>query len=119
MPARYRAQMAAVLARWPPGLCRVVFVDRYLQPNQARNLATRYARHPWLAFVENDSFVTPGWLESLLETCRAYPHGCLATAEVFEGPVENRLSHVDVAVTHLRVRQEGGRLVREFVRDES
>src|SRR4051794_38652173 len=67
-PARYRAQVAAVIARWRQVSCRVVFVGHYLQPNQARNLAARYARHPWLAFVENDSFVTAGWLEALLET---------------------------------------------------
>lgn len=39
--------------------------DRYLTPNQARNLGVQHVHTPYVVFVDNDVFVTDGWLESL------------------------------------------------------
>ncbi len=45
---------------------RYVRHERFLYPNQARNLGTRHARGKYLVFVDNDIFVEPGWLASLV-----------------------------------------------------
>ncbi len=44
--------------------------ERYLAPNQARNLALAHANTPFVAFVDNDLFVQPGWLEALVRCAR-------------------------------------------------
>src|SRR5262249_3825812 len=43
-----------------------IHTDRYLSPNQARNLALRHVKSKYVVFVENDVLVTPGWLEALV-----------------------------------------------------
>src|ERR1700704_2027363 len=40
--------------------------DRYLTPNQARNLALRQVRTKYVVSLDNDVLVTPGWLDSLV-----------------------------------------------------
>jgi hypothetical protein len=44
----------------------VVRRGRFLAGNEARNLGADGARTEWLAFVENDSVLSVGWLERLL-----------------------------------------------------
>lgn len=41
--------------------------ESFLTPNQARNLALPHVRTPYVAFVDNDVLVTPGWLSALVE----------------------------------------------------
>jgi len=41
--------------------------DRYLSPNEARNLALPYLESEFVAFVDNDLRFTPGWLERMVE----------------------------------------------------
>ena len=45
-------------------------VDEYLPPNRARNLALEHVTTPYVAFVDNDLFVSPGWLQALLACAR-------------------------------------------------
>ena len=40
--------------------------DRYLAPNQARNIGLSYVKTKYLVFVDNDVVFTPGWLEKLV-----------------------------------------------------
>lgn len=44
----------------------LVHSDKYLSPNQSRNLGMRHVKTPYVVFVDNDLFVTPGWLSTLL-----------------------------------------------------
>ncbi|HEX5386561.1 MAG TPA: glycosyltransferase [Gemmatimonadales bacterium] len=39
----------------------------YLAGNEARNIGLRYARTPYVAFIENDVLPEPGWLEALTD----------------------------------------------------
>jgi GT2 family glycosyltransferase len=41
--------------------------DRYLSPNQARNLSLEYVHSKYVVFVDNDIVTTPGWLEKLVD----------------------------------------------------
>jgi len=41
--------------------------DHLLTPNQARNLGLAYASTEWVAVLDNDAYVEPGWLERLLD----------------------------------------------------
>ena len=45
---------------------RLVRSDRYLAPNQARNIGLSYVKTKYLVFVDNDVVFTPGWLKKLV-----------------------------------------------------
>jgi len=51
---------------------RLLREQRYLCPNEARNLGLRHARTPYVAFLDNDALVTPGWLEKLVRCAERY-----------------------------------------------
>jgi GT2 family glycosyltransferase len=40
--------------------------EQFLTPNEARNLALRHARTPYVVFLDNDTLVSPGWLAHLV-----------------------------------------------------
>lgn len=65
--------------------------DHYLAPNEARNLAFRRVRTEFVAFLDNDAFLTPGWLPAL--EAAADQHGAVVVAPVYG------LSHGDLAKT--------------------
>ena len=44
----------------------LVRTDRYLSPNEARNLGLRYVNSKYVVFIDNDVLVSPGWLEALV-----------------------------------------------------
>jgi GT2 family glycosyltransferase len=54
--------------------------------NVARNTGAREARAELIAFLDDDVFVPPGWLDALVEGARRYPD-----AEAFGGPIRARL----------------------------
>lgn len=44
----------------------LVHRDRYLTPNQARNIGLSYVKTKYVVFVDNDVVFTPHWLEKLI-----------------------------------------------------
>jgi GT2 family glycosyltransferase len=44
---------------------QLIRTDRYLTPNQARNLALPHVTTPYVAFIDNDVIPERGWLEAL------------------------------------------------------
>jgi len=78
-------------------------VDEYLPPNRARNLALERVETPYAAFVDNDLFVRPGWLDALL-ACAEQTQAWAVAPLVTEGSA--RLSVVHIA---------GGDLVEDLV----
>ncbi len=46
---------------------RLISTERFLSPNEARNLAAAHVRTRYVAFVDNDVLVSPGWLEPLID----------------------------------------------------
>ncbi|MEO1132765.1 MAG: glycosyltransferase [Cyanobacteria bacterium J06639_1] len=66
-PASVRDFLAERSRRWQFESIRS---ERYLSPNQARNVGLARVTTPYVAFVNNDIEVTPGWLEALLDCAR-------------------------------------------------
>lgn len=62
-PARVRRRLRSLCQE--AGFERIE-TDRYLSPNQARNLALERVDTRYVVFVDNDAIVTPGWLEALV-----------------------------------------------------
>jgi GT2 family glycosyltransferase len=50
---------------------RVIRTNQYLPPNHARNLALPHIRTRYVVFIDNDVFVTPGWLSALIDCAEA------------------------------------------------
>lgn len=59
---------------------RLVSTERFVAPNVARNLAAALAGTKYVAFIDNDVVVSPGWLEPLVECAES-------TAAWIVGPV--------------------------------
>ncbi|MBD2312976.1 glycosyltransferase [Desertifilum sp. FACHB-1129] len=45
---------------------QLIRCDRYLSPNQSRNMGLREVKTKYLVFIDNDVVVTPGWLTRLV-----------------------------------------------------
>ncbi|MCA1812849.1 MAG: glycosyltransferase [Halobacteriales archaeon] len=66
--------------------------ERYLSPNEARNLGARGVRTEYIAFVDNDCLVQPGWLGPLLAAADA--SGASAAAPlILHGEPEHGIVH--------------------------
>lgn len=50
---------------------QLVSTERYMAANEARNLAVAAVHTRYVAFVDNDVLVSPGWLEALVECAEA------------------------------------------------
>lgn len=72
---------------------RLLRHDRYLTPNEARNLGAAEASSPYLVFLDNDAVVWPGWLEALV-ACADETHAWVVGPVVCIGPPGDDLIHV-------------------------
>lgn len=62
-PPRVRDRLQEEAGRYGFTLVRE---ERYLSPNQARNIGRAHVRTPYMVFIDNDVVVTPGWLAPLV-----------------------------------------------------
>jgi hypothetical protein len=78
--------------------------DRYLSPNEARNLALPHVNTPYVAFIDNNTVVAEGWLDALLACARetnaafvspVYCVGALSDGNIHVASGEGRLEMVD------------------------
>ncbi|MBW4517715.1 MAG: glycosyltransferase [Timaviella obliquedivisa GSE-PSE-MK23-08B] len=63
-PAKLRNYLQAEAAQKGFHLIRS---DRFLSPNQARNLGLNQVRSQYVVFVDNDVIFAPGWLQALID----------------------------------------------------
>lgn len=80
---------------------RLVRTDHYLSPNQARNLGLAYVKTKYVVFVDNDLFVTPGWLSRLVE-CAEETGAALVGPLYYEGDPADEIIHMaggDIEIT--------------------
>lgn len=46
---------------------KLIRTERYLSPNQARNLGLQEAKTKYAVFIDNDVVVSPGWLKAMVD----------------------------------------------------
>ena len=46
---------------------KLIRTEKYLTPNQARNIGLKYVKTKYVVFIDNDIHVAPGWLEKLVQ----------------------------------------------------
>ena len=49
---------------------RLISTEKYVSPNQARNIALNYVDTEYVVFINNDVLVTPNWLNDLMQCDR-------------------------------------------------
>ena len=94
---------------------RLIRTERYLSPNEARNLALRQAKTEFVVFVDNDVSVAPGWLQKLVE-CADETGAAVVGPLTCIGEPEHQVIHLaggDVEVVEERVDGRVQRRVRE------
>lgn len=71
----------------------LIRADRYLSPNQARNLSLAHVRTPYVCFIDNDLLVTDGWLDTLLD-CAEETGAWVVGPLYLEGDPADRIIHM-------------------------
>lgn len=71
----------------------LIRMERMMSPNQARNLGLQVASRPYVAFVDNDTLVSAGWLEALVRCARET--GATVVGPLYlQGPFEDDMVHM-------------------------
>ena len=65
--------------------------ERYLTPNEARNLGSQHVRTRYIVFIDNDAVPEPGWLEKLLECAEATGAWIVGPIYLIGEPEEERI----------------------------
>lgn len=86
----------------------LILMDRYLSPNQARNLGQRRTTTKYVVFLDNDSLVTDGWLEALVR-CAEETGAWVVGPLYLIGELKNQTIHMAGGVAHIR--EESGQRV--------
>jgi len=76
--------------------------DELLSPNRARNLGWRQALTPYVAFLDNDVIVSPGWLEQLVSCSEETGADVVAPLTCQREPVHSEIHQAggEFAVDH-------------------
>jgi GT2 family glycosyltransferase len=72
---------------------RLIRTERYLTPNEARNLALPHVKTRYVVFMDNDVFVEDGWLAPLVE-CAEETGAWVVGPLSFEGEPEEQRIHL-------------------------
>lgn len=91
------------------GRCEVLRTERWLTPNEARNLAFANVDTDYVAFIDNDVLVTPGWLEALLDCAEGTGAGICGPLQLI-GPLERGRIHIAGGIAHVQ-EHEGRRIL--------
>ena len=78
----------------------LVRVDRYLVPNEARNLGLSYVQTRYVVFIDNDAVPSPGWLGKLIE-CAETTGASIVGPMYFIGEPEREEIHMAAGDAHL------------------
>jgi GT2 family glycosyltransferase len=90
---------------------KLVRTNRYLSPNQARNLALQHVTTRYVVFVDNDVLVKPGWLEALV-TCAERSGAAVVGPLIYAGEPGSESIHMAGGVAHIDT-VNGKRVLRE------
>lgn len=87
---------------------KLIRSDKYLFPNQARNIGLEHATTRYVVFIDNDVYVAPGWLEALVQ-CAEETEAAAVGPLYFQGQIEERVIHMAGGLAHIC--EEDGRRV--------
>lgn len=107
-PAAIRRYLAAQAQARGFDLIRT---EHYLSPNQARNLAIGHVTTRYVAFVDNDVLVEPGWLEALVD-CADNTGASIVGPMCYAGKPGTRSIHMAGGVAHIH-EKNGRRVLNE------
>jgi GT2 family glycosyltransferase len=88
----------------------LVRTDRYLAPNEARNLGVRHTRTPYVVFIDNDAVPAPGWLDKLVE-CAETTGAWVVGPLYLIGEPEQQEIHMAAGDARIEERPSGRRFV--------
>jgi GT2 family glycosyltransferase len=96
---------------------RVIRLDQFVCQNAARNIALKYADTEFVAFVDNDVWLSKGWLEQLLD-CAEATGSAIVGPITMEGPADSGIVHFIAGDAHIAPTERGNYFVRShpFVR---
>jgi GT2 family glycosyltransferase len=90
---------------------QLIRTSHYLTPNEARNAAFQYVATKYVAFIDNDVFVTPGWLETLVK-CAEETNAWVVGPLYLMGELSKQIVHMAGGVVEIEDRGDV-RLFRE------
>ncbi|MDB9527129.1 glycosyltransferase [Oscillatoria sp. CS-180] len=90
----------------------LIRTDYYLYPNQARNIGAAEVQTSYLAFVDNDVIVTPGWLDSLVQCAEETGAAVVGPLMCQHEPLHSEI-HFAGGESHIWVDKTGRRRLRE------
>lgn len=91
---------------------QLIRVNHFLTPNQARNIGLSYVDTPYVAFVDNDVVVSPGWLEALVNCAEETNAGIVGPLTCENEPVHERV-HFANGEARVIIDVKGRRRLRE------
>lgn len=92
----------------------LIRTDRYLSPNQARNLAIRHVETKYVVFVDNDLVVSPGWLEAL-HRCAEETKGWVVGPIYCIGKPEHEIVHMAGGIARIQELDEKRHLLEKHL----
>ncbi len=91
---------------------KLLHTDNYLYPNQARNLGVQHANTRYIAFVDNDIVVSPGWLKALTQCAEETNAAVVGPLMCQHEPLHKEI-HFAGGESHIWVDKLGRRRLRE------
>ncbi|MEO0804178.1 MAG: glycosyltransferase [Cyanobacteria bacterium J06642_2] len=91
---------------------QILRTDYYLSPNHARNLGIASSDTKYIAFVDNDVVVSPGWLEALTQCAEETNAAVVGPLVCQHEPVHQEI-HFAGGESHIWVDKLGRRRLRE------
>lgn len=91
---------------------KLVRTERYLYPNQARNIGLQHADTKYIAFVDNDVVVSPGWLTALVQCAEETDAAVVGPLMCQHEPIHQEI-HFAGGESHVWVDKLGRRRIRE------
>ncbi len=91
---------------------KLIRENRYLSPNEARNIGIQAVNTKYLVFIDNDVVVSSGWLKALV-SCAEDNHAAVVGPLQCEGLPLHQTVHCAGGEAHIVVDVRGQRLMRE------
>ncbi|MEO0707707.1 MAG: glycosyltransferase [Cyanobacteria bacterium J06649_5] len=86
--------------------------ERYLSPNQARNLGLAQVNTKYVVFIDNDVILSPGWLAQLIQCAEDTDAAVVGPLMCEDEPV-HQMVHFAGGESHVWVDKTGRRRLRE------